>query len=301
MPYFNAFSQTGYNMIHFAPLNTRGSSNSPYSIYDQLSLSDDLFDSKLLTKEEKELELKTVLEHMFETCGLLSVTDVVWNHTACNSFWLQEHPESGYNLKNSPHLRSANELDEAILSFSEDFKGVYGLEPELKTEEQLLVTMNVFKNQVLIQLKLWEFYVIQVKESAMELAQNWRYTQETSREIASSNPYQQINLSSLSLKEKANLLSQDGLISIEEGHRYAKQIKLETGLCFMEKLVWEQTRSFSLPLALKEYETILNEINLDFYKEYDQDVESIIMQMTNRARYLRVAEHGPRLGSVCKR
>ncbi|KAJ1674717.1 bifunctional 4-alpha-glucanotransferase/amylo-alpha-1,6-glucosidase, partial [Spiromyces aspiralis] len=33
----------GYNMLHFMPLQQRGSSNSPYSIYDQLALADELF------------------------------------------------------------------------------------------------------------------------------------------------------------------------------------------------------------------------------------------------------------------
>ncbi len=38
---------------------------------------------------------------------MLSMTDLVWNHTADNSPWLKDHPEAGYNLNNSPHLKAA--------------------------------------------------------------------------------------------------------------------------------------------------------------------------------------------------
>lgn len=33
---------------------------------------------------------------------------------AANSVWIKEHPECGYNLVNSPHLRPAWVLDRAI-------------------------------------------------------------------------------------------------------------------------------------------------------------------------------------------
>lgn len=120
IPYFRALSKSGYNMVHFAPLLTRGISNSPYALYDQLAISDDLFDKRSISDEnEKELILSAMLNKVWNDFGIISVTDIVWNHTACNSEWLQVHPEAGYNLKNSGHLRSAYELDEKLMVFSE--------------------------------------------------------------------------------------------------------------------------------------------------------------------------------------
>jgi glycogen debranching enzyme len=106
LPYFNSMANAGYNMVHFAPINSRGASNSPYSIYDQLDISSDLFASQI-SSDEKWQKMGDVIESIFKYNGMLSVTDVVWNHMASNSILLQEHPEAAYNLKNTPHLRPA--------------------------------------------------------------------------------------------------------------------------------------------------------------------------------------------------
>jgi hypothetical protein len=50
--------------------------------------------------------------------GVLSMTDVVWNHTAVDSDWIKDHPEGTYNLNNTPHLRLAYEVDRALLALS---------------------------------------------------------------------------------------------------------------------------------------------------------------------------------------
>jgi len=56
-----------------------------------------------------------------EEYGLLGIIDIVLNHTANNSPWLLEHPESGYNTDDCPHLYTAFLLDQALTDFSDDF------------------------------------------------------------------------------------------------------------------------------------------------------------------------------------
>lgn len=94
-------SQLGYNMLHFTPVQELGQSQSCYSLYDQLQLN-----SKLFTSHDDNWDkLREFLCTLEKQYGLLSMTDVVWNHTADNTPWLLEHPEAGYNLQNSPHLK----------------------------------------------------------------------------------------------------------------------------------------------------------------------------------------------------
>ena len=152
--YYAAVKKLDYNMIHFTPLQQRGISNSPYSIKDQLKLS--------IKGDEKELEKSiNIMNEKYEIFGMI---DIVWNHTACDSDWLMEHPEAGYNLENSPHLKIAFELDESILNFSSNLS-IYGISGELKNENDLLEMMKAFKDQHLPKSRLWEFLVINVSSA----------------------------------------------------------------------------------------------------------------------------------------
>lgn len=95
--HFREASQRGYNMLHYTPLQQRGSSGSPYSIADQLAFDRQLIDGSIkgnVTLHVQEA-VKEVLRIARDDYGLLSMTDVVLNHTAHNSPWLLEHPEAG--------------------------------------------------------------------------------------------------------------------------------------------------------------------------------------------------------------
>ena len=86
----------GYNMLHYTPLQQRGESMSPYSIADQMAFDRGLFEDAYKGSKEDGVErVKEVLKIGREKYGLMSLTDVVLNHTANNSAWLQEHPEAG--------------------------------------------------------------------------------------------------------------------------------------------------------------------------------------------------------------
>jgi len=106
--HFAEASGRGYNMLHWAPLQQCGGSGSPYSIYDQLK-----FDKAILenpgAKDGGLAEIASVLQLAKEKYGLGGVTDVVLNHTAFDSPWLEQHPEAGERSK-SPHETGADGL-----------------------------------------------------------------------------------------------------------------------------------------------------------------------------------------------
>ena len=91
---FAEASRRGYNMLHWVPLQQRGASGSPYSIFDQLK-----FDNALLVDpkaaDDGLAEVEKALKMAKAKYGLGGITDVVLNHTAFDSEWLHEHPEAG--------------------------------------------------------------------------------------------------------------------------------------------------------------------------------------------------------------
>lgn len=97
-PHLDLARKSGYNMLHFVPMQVRGESNSPYSLADQLDFSPDLFDKNAGASKTREERFNTVqrwLGRIAKEWGILSMTDIVLNHTANNTPWLYAHPEAG--------------------------------------------------------------------------------------------------------------------------------------------------------------------------------------------------------------
>lgn len=86
---------------------------------------------------------------------MLSICDIVLNHTANESPFLVSHPECTYNCINSPHLRPAYILDAALFELTTqvasgewEFKGIPIV---VDTEDHLNVSYkSVPSNQNLI-------------------------------------------------------------------------------------------------------------------------------------------------------
>ncbi|CAG8588637.1 10334_t:CDS:10, partial [Racocetra persica] len=383
-------SDLGYNMIHFLPMQSRGISNSPYSIFDQLAFSDDLFEEKDRVKslsEKIEIVKKTV-NKIDEEYGILSLTDIVWNHTACNSEWLQDHPEAGYNLVNSPHLIPAYELDTALLEYSENISSL-GYKAHVQSEEDLKAIIEGVKQHVIDKIRLWEFYVIDVKEALSEFQAALDKNASVDKSL-----FENIDIAALSFKEQANLLVDKGLYNKGTfGQRFYKKINIDIALAFIERLIETEAKYKSVnndsnvsiedsspkeqldtdklentkdkhdsepkytlesisskntlikksnelnklddkskvketsekvdnikpievnevkpeeaineksihEIMLEKFKAIINEVNLPFYKLYDDEVVIILENLWNRAKYLKLDPHGPNQKEITRR
>jgi len=82
-----------YNALHLLPIHTRGASNSPYSIRNQLDIDNDLFPQKIETKNKWE-KVETFVKEMKKR-NVRIFSDVVWNHTSFDSEWLWDYPDAG--------------------------------------------------------------------------------------------------------------------------------------------------------------------------------------------------------------
>jgi glycogen debranching enzyme len=226
--HLRGISERGYNMVHFTPLQHRGASNSPYSIYDQLA-----WDPECFPNGDKDIE--KLVETMERNYGLLGLTDVVFNHTAHNSKWLQEHPEAGYNVSTAPWLRSALELDTALLEYSEGLAAL-GLPTTLESVDDLLKIMDGIKEHVIAKLRLWQFYVIDVKKDADAIVDAWaagsvRFPKGGFGEsgvgglesIKNANP-----------TEQAKFLTEKGMLKTDRlGERYRREVDPEVGAALL--------------------------------------------------------------------
>ena len=178
--------EAGYNMIHFTPINQLGSSRSAYAISNQLRLDSSYLPTGYTTSESvasfKNCEGVTKTFKVESSClkvrdlvksinrdwgGVLSIVDVVWNHTSFDTPWLIQHPEAGYNLVNSPHLRPAYALDLILANFSREIaEGNWeqiGIKPEIRSESDIHNVCTRLRDTIFPRAQLWEYYSVDVE------------------------------------------------------------------------------------------------------------------------------------------
>jgi len=285
----------GYNMIHFAPLQQRGQSGSPYSLYDQLTFDRELFgaEAERLSTAQKTAEVNRWIARLRDEWGILSLIDVVLNHTADNTDWLQDHPEAGYNPLNSPHLEAAVVVDTALYEFGLALES-HGLPSTIASEDDLRRVMDVFREQILPKTDLWQFYVADVAGGKRAFAEAWA---KPAAANGASN-----GVASLEGMDRRGVLDAFVKRCLPEdwatlGGRFGLAPDVGHAVAFVRQLVGEQADAGH---AEHEYGRLLDDLNVDRYAMYNSDVESILSQTTNRIKYQRIDAHGPRIGKVTR-
>lgn len=289
--HIKGISDRGYNMVHFTPLQQRGSSNSPYSIYDQLT-----FDPAAFPNGEQDIaRLVTKMENEY---GLLGLTDVVLNHTANNSNWLEHHPESGYNLETAPWLEPAEVLDTALLKFGCDLESL-GLPTTIVTVSDLTKIMESINSKVIATIKLWEYYVVDVEKDAKASVTSWRDGNSASRSGSSGTILDSVQ--GWDLKQKAAWLIDHAIVGNDRmGERFRRKILPEVAASMLTAQFGRFSKHPNENNAFDFIHAALNEVNSGFYREYDAEHAVIMDQLANRIKYMRMDEHGPKLGPVTK-
>lgn len=274
--FFAYTASKGYNFIHFTPLQKRGSSNSPFSIYDQLSFDDEIFESN----DQAISLIKSILSKN----NLLSLTDVVFNHTAQNSPWLKSHPDAGYNALTAPHLSSAIELEEKLLELTipENLKNI-------SNDSDLSKVISLIELEVIEKLNLWQYYVFD-KQSNISLLESIDYSS-IDTVLVPENVKQ-------SITELANftLSHANENDSIVFTTRFANKLnpqnflKVIFGFFDSNQIDFNQIKS--------KASEIIDEINVNLYKEFNEDKSVIIDQIRNRIKFQRIEDNGPKLGPI---
>ncbi|KAG8525296.1 uncharacterized protein KY384_008940 [Bacidia gigantensis] len=283
-----------YNMVHFTPPVERGESRSPYSLYDQLK-----FDPKFFFNGEK--DIKNMTEKMEKDWGLLGLTDVVWNHTANNSPWLQEQPDVGYNIKTAPWLESALELDTALIQFGLDLEK-HGLPYKLNNAGDLSQVIAGMHMHVIKPLELWQFYVVDIASNCKDIMASWTIgkTKLPKESFSVSGVGGLEYVKAWSLKERADFLLKNGFSGSQGlGPRYYRKADDQVAAALLTALYGRFSTRDAMA-ANKCIVNVLNEINARFYAQYDDDVAVMAQQIFDRVRYLRLDDDGPKWGPITR-
>ena len=283
-------------MVHFAPLQQRGESNSPYSIYDQM-----IFDPECFPRGEQ--DIADLIRGMEQEHGLLGLTDIVLNHTANNSKWLEAHPEAGYNVETAPWMESALELDSALLEYGEQLESL-GLPTVFSSMDDLSRVVDGVKEHVINKIALWEYFVMDVLNDAQASVDAWRtgkVKEPASGSVACEQVGSHNELKQWSLFEKANFLKKNGLKNgLRIDGRFSRSVDPLVGAAMLTALLGPYHNGVDIDQARQTMTDILSELNLPFYREYDSDVVVILDQVQGRLKYMRLDEDGPKLGPVTK-
>ncbi|KAK2879423.1 hypothetical protein FQN49_000883 [Arthroderma sp. PD_2] len=291
--HLRGIGERGYNVVHFTPIVKRGASNSPYSIYDQLE-----FEECFSNGQKDVAKMISTMENEY---GMLALTDVVWNHVAHNSKLLEEHPEVGYNVKNAPWLEAALELDTALLQYSDDLESL-GLPTEFKTEDDISAVMDKVRANVINKIKLWEFYAIDTERDAGAAVESWKSNEFTFPKggFGGTGIGSLSEIREWSLETKVNFLQEKGIININRVlGRYGRKVDPKIAAALLIAVYGRYDESTAdVSNVTAEFRKILEAVNLPLFKEFDKDVASILDQLFGRIKYLRIDDHGPKMGPV---
>ncbi|XP_045534389.1 glycogen debranching enzyme [Papilio machaon] len=149
--------EAGYNLLHFTPIQELGASNSSYSIANQLRL--DPRYSGDGAREHTFADVEHLVTKIRNEWHMLSICDVVLNHTANETPWLAEHPEATYNCLNCPYLRPAAMLDAVLARLAAD------LAPRRLTQlDHLEGVIHILEKQRLPEARLHELFTCNVDD-----------------------------------------------------------------------------------------------------------------------------------------
>ncbi|XP_060940670.1 glycogen debranching enzyme [Limanda limanda] len=272
--------ESGYTMIHLTPLQTLGESRSCYSLADQLSFSPEFSPEG---QSYTWADVGALVEKIRTEWNMLCITDVVYNHTAANSVWIRDHPECGYNLVNSPHLRPAWVLDRAIWHLTTRVaEGCYkakGLTADITNESHVNAIRGVLWEDVYPQIKLWEFFQVKVSSAVDKF---------------------RIHLQNGTKPDQGKTGGKKGLKIIQDPKycRYGNTVDMDSAL---ETFVPHSSSPQHIEECCDWLKQKLNQLNEEQNHIMKQHQEQAANCIVGNVVYERLADHGPKLGPVSRK
>ena len=283
----DAAVEAGYNFIHLTPLQELGSSESAYSLMSRERLNP-RFESTW--EEVGEFIDKLNSEH-----GVFTITDLVLNHTANETDWLLTHPETAYNLYNSPHLKAAYLLDRLFHWFSvhvsEGSWTAMGIPPEI-SEDYQLETIRKILFDLVKSVAVHELYMADVDIEASR----FRTKLQEALKNQNSNVY-----------KSTVFPGPVELIPHRHANRFEATVDFDASLFHMgvnlasEAAKDSRQKEIFIDQLVDKFRVLVDHLNRDKRSEINGHVVQAVNNYIENIRYRFVAHHGPRVGRVTLR
>lgn len=174
-----------------------------------------------------------------------------------------------------------------------------GLPNEIKYPSDIDTIIDYIKNNTLKDLKLYEYKVIEIT----------KYTEEIRKALELRNvkcdPSAFANVTQLPVKERTALFAEQVIQNGHRGSRYHKSIDVSKAMSFLLALnhisSLDQVLDDRVTALAESFQGLLNDYNLPLYEEYDEESKVALENIKGRLLFTRLAENGPKLGTITKR
>ena len=201
---------------------------------------------------------------------------MVLNHCATGSSFIEQHPEAAYNLKNSPYMRAAYELDKALAEFTEALSkrkvSNYPFGNRIENEEALSKIMQILRVEVIPKLKLHEYFQMDTQKVFEEF-----------RNAESEGQAEQNLVETFQKNGLEYLIRHYALLGEGEG-RFTVHIDSE--------LVWKVLKTAGVPKdqILKQVKGALSAINSHLLSRLDNHIGDVLKNTEGDIRYHKIEQ-----------
>ncbi|XP_025075084.1 glycogen debranching enzyme isoform X3 [Pogonomyrmex barbatus] len=274
---------SGYNAVHFTPIQELGHSKSSYSLKDQTKLNPVFNDNN---KTITYYDIEMFINKMRTEWKMLSICDIVLNHTANESPFLISHPECTYNCINSPHMRPAYILDAVlfeltmqVVSGEWEFKGIPTV---VETEDHLNAIRHALHTHFLPLVNIHEMYIVDVNEIVAEFLS-----------LARNEMPQDVN----------NTAIKDIAVIQDPAYRRLKstinmQLALKKYNTYRADCFDEETR---LKRCAEDLKNKLQELNEAIMNDVRNHLNAAVENSIANIRYFRIQHDGPRIKEISEK
>lgn len=259
-----------------------GASNSSYSLSEQLKVNP-LFnheDGKATSFQD----IERLMSKIRKEWKMTSICDIVLNHTANESKWLEEHPETTYNCLNCPYMRPAYLIDAALHQFAMDVaNGLYedrGIPPVVTTEDHLQAIRHYLHTETFAKAKIYELYTSDIDKYVQEFLDLAR------KNIA---------------PVKQDFDTHDELVLVQDPlhRRLSSSVDMALALklynVYRHDCYDEETR---IKRCVEDFKKRLETLNNDVIKVVNEHLHDAIENVIAGIRYFRVQHDGPNVREI---